>query len=84
MPLANALNSAAESETRLKGNPSVTEPEVELSDCIRCGVCEEACPEVFVIRDAGYVQVIELEEYPKNCVDEAIKNCPADCISWKY
>ncbi|MFP4452315.1 MAG: ferredoxin [Desulfosalsimonas sp.] len=60
----------------------VAEPEVELSECIRCGVCEEVCPEVFVITNAGYVQVADLDDYPADCVDEAIKNCPARCIRW--
>ncbi|MFW5908045.1 MAG: ferredoxin [Desulfosalsimonas sp.] len=60
----------------------MAEPEVELSECIRCGVCEEVCPEVFVITDADYVQVAALDRYPEECVDEAIKNCPARCIRW--
>ncbi|MFO7930362.1 MAG: ferredoxin [Desulfosalsimonas sp.] len=60
----------------------MSEPDVELSECIKCGVCEDVCPEVFVITDAGYVRVVQLEDYPADCVDEAIKNCPADCIRW--
>lgn len=59
------------------------QPEIELSDCIKCGVCQEVCPEVFLLADAGYVQVKLLSQYPAECVDEAIKHCPADCISWK-
>lgn len=55
---------------------------MELSECIRCGVCEEVCPEVFHLTDSGYVQVADLAEYPEESVDEAIKNCPADCIYW--
>jgi len=58
-------------------------PVVELSECIRCGVCEEVCPEVFQLTDAGYVQVADLSEYPEAAVDEAIKNCPTDCIYWE-
>ncbi len=60
----------------------MAEPEVELSECIRCGVCAEVCPEVFVITDAGYVRVTPLPDYPEDCVDEAVKHCPADCIRW--
>ena len=59
-----------------------TEPEVELSECIRCGVCADVCPEVFELTDAGYVHVRAMEPYPRQCVDEAIKLCPADCIHW--
>jgi len=58
-------------------------PVVELSECIRCGVCEEVCPAVFQLTDAGYVQVADFSEYPEALVDEAIKNCPADCIYWE-
>ncbi len=58
-------------------------PVVELSDCILCGVCEEVCPAVFRISEAGYVEVIDLSAYPEADVDEAIKNCPKDCIQWQ-
>lgn len=59
-------------------------PVVELSDCILCEICVEVCPEVFRINDAGYVEIIHLSDYPKEIVDEAIKNCPADCIFWDH
>ncbi len=58
-------------------------PVVDLSECIRCGVCIEACPSVFRMNDAGYVDVAELCNYPKSEVDEAVKYCPADCIHWE-
>ncbi len=61
----------------------VEHPVVELSDCILCGVCEAVCPEVFQLNDAGYVEVAEMEDYPEDKVNEAIKNCPADCIHWE-
>lgn len=57
-------------------------PVVELSECILCGVCEEVCPSVFTINDLGYVSIAELSAYPEAEVDEAIKNCPKDCILW--
>ena len=58
-------------------------PVVELSDCIVCGVCVEACPEVFRFNDAGYIEVKDLANYPVKEVNEAVKNCPADCINWQ-
>ena len=58
-------------------------PVVELSDCIVCGVCAEACPGVFRINDSGYVEIIDLDCYPEDEVDEAIKHCPTDCIYWQ-
>ena len=57
-------------------------PEVELSDCILCEVCQDVCPEVFSLNDAGYIEVASLDSYPEAEVEEAIKNCPADCIYW--
>jgi ferredoxin len=43
----------------------------------------EACPGVFRMNDAGYVEVADLSAYPEAEVDDAIKNCPADCIFWQ-
>jgi ferredoxin len=57
-------------------------PVVELSDCIICGVCVDSCPQVFRLNEAGYIEVIDLTESPEKDVNEAIKNCPADCIHW--
>ncbi len=57
-------------------------PIVELSECIKCGVCVELCPEVFRMNDAGYVNVSDLPDYPENEVNDAIKYCPVDCIYW--
>ncbi len=57
-------------------------PSVELSDCISCGVCVEVSPEVFRLNDAEYIEVTELETYPQDVVNEAIKYCPTDGISW--
>ena len=58
-------------------------PLLELSDCIKCGVCVEICPEVFRMNDAGYVDVVELANYPESDVNDAIKYCPVDCIFWE-
>jgi ferredoxin len=57
-------------------------PVVELSDCIHCEVCVEACPSVFRQNDAGYIEVIDLASYPETEVEDAIRNCPTDCIYW--
>ena len=57
-------------------------PVVELSDCILCEVCVEVCPSVFRLNDTGYIDVADLLSYPESEVEEAIKNCPVDCIYW--
>ena len=57
-------------------------PDVDLSKCILCEICVEVCPHVFWYNEAGYIEVAELFIYPLDEVDEAIKNCPTDCIFW--
>ena len=58
-------------------------PIVELSDCIKCGVCVEICSEVFRLNSAGFIDVAELPSYPESDVNDAIKYCPVDCIYWE-
>ena len=58
-------------------------PEVDLSECSMCGICVDLCPMTFQINDAGYVEVIYSDDYIEEDVDEVIKNCRGDCISWK-
>ena len=57
-------------------------PVVELSECILCDGCVEICPSVFRHNDADYIEIMELPSYPVSEIDEAIKNCPKDCIYW--
>ncbi len=58
-------------------------PVVELGDCTLCEGCVALCPQVFRINDAGFVEVVDLDVYPTDEVNEAIKNCPTDCIRWE-
>jgi len=58
-------------------------PVVDIGACTLCLGCVEVCPEVFQQNDAGYIEVLELENYPIEAVNEAIKYCPEDCISWE-
>ena len=57
-------------------------PDIDLSRCSVCGGCIELCPDVFRLNPAGYMEVIPLDEYPEDRIDEAIRNCPEDCLSW--
>ena len=79
------MNLAAELEKPF-WNPEANDmkiPEVDLSACIRCGVCVEVCPKVFKMNDAGFVAVADLVAYPERNVNEAIMCCPTDCIYWQ-
>ena len=58
-------------------------PVIDLSECVDCEACLELCPTVFRRNDAGCLEVIDLLEYPAEEVEECIKNCPADCITWE-
>ena len=58
-------------------------PVVDIGSCTLCMGCVEVCPDVFQQNDAGFIEVIEMNVYPEDCVDEAIKYCSEDCISWE-
>ena len=58
-------------------------PNINLSDCVLCEICVELCPEIFKINEVGFIEVLALKEYNKNCVKEATKNCPKNCISFE-
>ena len=58
-------------------------PVVDVVACTLCMGCVEVCPEVFRLNeDLGLIEVIDLETYPQDTVDEAIKYCPEDAIEW--
>ncbi len=58
-------------------------PAVDIGLCTMCMGCVEVAPEVFAVSDSGFIQVLELETYPREKVNEAIKYCPEDAISWE-
>ena len=58
-------------------------PVVDIGTCTLCMGCVEVCPDVFRVNDAGYIEVVDMAHYPEADVDEAIKYCPEDCISWE-
>lgn len=74
-PAAETLN---QGET-----PAMNVPVVDLAACIRCEVCVDLAPHAFQINDAGYVEVLALEDYSDDAIREAVKNCPKRCITWE-
>jgi len=59
-------------------------PAIDLGECNECLGCIEVAPTVFRYNNmTGMMEVIEQSEYPDDLVDEAIKNCPEDCITWE-
>ncbi len=60
-----------------------TIPVIDIGKCTDCESCLEICPIVFKRNsETGYIEVIDLSEYPENEVQQAISMCPADCIGW--
>lgn len=54
---------------------------IDTKSCKACGACEELCPEVFkCYEDLGYAQILPLESYPEEKIEQAIIACPARCI----
>ncbi len=58
-------------------------PAVDLGCCILCELCVELAPHTFQINDAGFVEVLMLDDYFDEDINEAVKNCPRDCISFE-
>ena len=58
-------------------------PVVDMGACTLCGGCIEVCPQVFSENDFGHIEVADLDSYPEDEVNEAIKYCPEDCITWE-
>ncbi len=59
-------------------------PVIDNGRCSRCLGCVGVAPDVFSFNDIlGVMEVVDLVKYPEKEVDEAIKNCPRDCISWE-
>ncbi|MGD9022410.1 MAG: ferredoxin [Deltaproteobacteria bacterium] len=58
-------------------------PVIDLCECDDCETCVELCPSVFRKNDVGYIEVVELAEYPEEEVEECIKNCRSRCIGWE-
>jgi ferredoxin len=59
-------------------------PVIDLGRCSECRGCIEIAPEVFRFNDqTRMMEVADLPEYPDARVNEAIRDCPEDCIFWE-
>ncbi|TVR01104.1 MAG: ferredoxin [Desulfovibrionales bacterium] len=57
---------------------------IDRDECIGCGNCEQVCPEVFRLdEEAGKAEVIKPEGGPVDEIQDAMDNCPMECISWE-
>ncbi len=57
---------------------------IDEGECIGCGACEEICPEVFKLNEeTDKAEVIKPEGSPEELIQEAIDQCPVECIHWE-
>lgn len=57
---------------------------IDTETCIGCESCVELCPDVFDFdADTEKAFVIQSEDDPRECIEEAIDTCPVECIYWE-
>ncbi len=57
---------------------------IDEGECIGCGACEEICPEVFKLNEeTDKAEVIKPEGSAEELIQEAIDQCPVECIHWE-
>ena len=60
-------------------------PVIDTGRCSECLGCAAIAPNLFRFNhDLSFMEIAEHQIYPKDIVNEAIKNCPKDCISWEW
>jgi ferredoxin len=53
------------------------------NDCISCGACESACPEVFEVPDTMIVKEgVDFSKY-EAAILEAVDSCPTEVIKYE-
>lgn len=58
-------------------------PSLNLAFCTDCGACMAVAPEYFQKNSEGRLELVFHPTYVSDVIDEAIKYCPHDCISWE-
>ena len=59
-------------------------PAIDVDECIACGNCEQVCPEVFRLNESlGHSEVINPHGAPEEKIQEAMDQCPVQCIHWQ-
>lgn len=57
---------------------------IDVGRCSHCGGCMEIAPEVFGFNEVtGLPEVYDCSAEKIVDVEEAMKNCPKDCIHWE-
>ena len=69
--------------TGKRSDRPLKKPVVDIGQCTLCEGCLDMAPSVFQMNDVGYIEVADLDVYPEDEVNDAIKYCPEDCIGWE-
>ncbi len=57
---------------------------IDTDECTGCESCVELCPEVFAFDEDNEIAYVILPEGgPEDQIQEAIDNCPVECIYWE-
>lgn len=56
---------------------------VDRDECIGCGLCAEIAPDVFRLNEEGISEVLASYVGPQDTIQEAIDECPVECIHWE-
>lgn len=51
--------------------------------CTACGLCEEICPEVFVVEDEAIVKEGVDFSLFEDAIEEAAESCPVEVIKYE-
>ena len=58
-------------------------PVVDQNECISCGLCVDACSEVFRLNDQDLSEVYNPTGASVEKIQEAMDSCPVQCIHWE-
>ncbi|MDO3377620.1 ferredoxin [Geoalkalibacter halelectricus] len=58
-------------------------PVVDQEACISCNLCVDLVPEVFRLNADGLAEVYAANGAPEEKIQDAIDNCPVNCIAWE-
>jgi len=58
-------------------------PYIDQETCIACELCVATAPGVFRMNDENLAEVFDSLGAPEEIIQEAIDNCPVNCISWE-
>ena len=56
---------------------------VDKDDCTSCHACTEEVPDVFKMDDDDLAEVYDPAGADEEAIQEAIEECPGECIHWK-